>query len=235
MFNRKKKEEISATELKLTRMFEEMNGENSGADSEKLICETQCTMARIRSYSDFLYIMRVKPIQTLCYYSAAVMFLLMLAALWCKEFVLTVIFGIFFLLLAALPHNMRIHFFNKQADSLENSFLKIINAEFGENEIILKISEPAEQENKNNEDESSARRSELLTKSAVTITVPYNRIRSAYECSHSFYLFPADENGHKMETIICDKTQFLCGTPMNLRNVLVKNVGKNFRIKIKKA
>ncbi len=234
MFNGKKKEKIAATELKLTKMFEEMNGEN-GAGSERLICETQCTMARIRSYSDFLYIMRVKPIQTLCYYAAAVMFLLMLAALWCREFVLALIFGLFFLLLAAMPHNMRIHFFNRQADGLENSFGKIINAEFCEKEIILKISDPALQEPPKNTGESSARRSELSGESSVTITVPYERIRFAYECSHSFYLFPLDENNRKAETIICDKTQFLCGTPMNLRNVLVKNVGKSFRIKIKKA
>ena len=44
-----------STEAKLAQMLSEMNESKRGGDAGKLVCETECTMARIRSYSDFLY------------------------------------------------------------------------------------------------------------------------------------------------------------------------------------
>ncbi len=244
---RSKKEITESKESRLTRMFQEMNSAREDRRSDKLVCETLCTMARIRSLSDFLYLMRVRPLQTLCYYGAAAFFMLMLAALWCtigKDFddprnvwYLIVIFGIIFFVLATLPRNMRIAYFNKQADALEQSYGKLINAEFAEDRIILSVSStlPSEQE-LDEEGNAVARRSALARDDGTTVVteIPYKNIAVAYECSHSFYICPVDENRKSMDTIICDKTQFLCGTPMELRDRLARGCGKRFKIKTKK-
>ena len=71
-----------STEAKLAQMLSEMNESKRGGDAGKLVCETECTMARIRSYSDFLYILRIKPLQTVCYYGAGAFLLLTLSALF---------------------------------------------------------------------------------------------------------------------------------------------------------
>ncbi len=128
-----------STEAKLAQMLSEMNESKRGGDAGKLVCETECTMARIRSYSDFLYILRVKPLQTVCYYGAGAFLLLTLSALWCREWLLAVIFAVIFIILATLPHNMRIQYFNRRADEMEQSYGKVINAEFGGEDITLKI------------------------------------------------------------------------------------------------
>ena len=64
-----------STEAKLARMLGEFNDEKR-PDDGRLVCETQCNMARIRSFSDFMFLMKVRPLQTACYYGAAVFFLL---------------------------------------------------------------------------------------------------------------------------------------------------------------
>ena len=240
MFRSKRQKEIlESTESKLARMFEEFNAEKRPEDG-RLVCETLCTMARIRSFSDFMYLMKVRPLQTACYYGAAVLFLLMLAAFWCKEWLLGAVFGVLFLILATLPHNMRIQYFNKRADKLESSFGKVINADFtGEESVKLTISASQEQnsaKSSEQQEESTARTSQVaLDDNAVTLEIPYNKINLAYECSHSFYLFPERESENTPEAIICDKTQFLCGTPMQLRDRLARVCGKRFKIKTKKA
>lgn len=245
----KSKDEITESkEAKLTKMFAEMNAVKQGGSSDKLVCETECTMARIRSMSDFLYLMRVKPLQTLCYYGAAAFFLLMLAAIWCtvgfgmedprNVWYLIVLFAVIFLVLATLPHNMRIFYFNKQADSLEESYGKIINADFTDTEIVLSVSEAKDYEPQLDDDGNAiARRSAVSKDENTTIVthIPYKNIAAAYECSHSFYIFPVDENKKEMDTVICDKTQFLCGTPMQLRDRLARGCGRRFKIKTKKA
>ena len=247
--NMKSREEITESkESKLTRMFAEINAAKESGKGDRLVCETQCTMARIRSLSDFLYLMRVKPLQTACYYGAAVFFLLTVAAVWCtigKDFddprnvwYLIVIFGIIFFILATLPHNMRISYFNKQADALERSYGKIINAEFTDKDIILSVSDSIPEEQQLDEEGNAVARRSALSKdekSTVVVHIPYENIPLAYECSHSFYIFPVDENKKGMDTIICDKTQFLCGTPMGLRDRLARGCGKRFKIKAKKA
>lgn len=237
--SKRQKEILESTESKLARMFEEFNAEKRPQDG-RLVCETLCTMARIRSFSDFMYLMKIRPLQTACYYGAAVLFLLMLAAFWCKEWLLGAVFGVMFLILATLPHNMRIQYFNKRADKLESSFGKVINADFtGEEAVKLTISDlqgqdsakPAEQP-----EESTARISQAaLDENAVMLEIPYKKITLAFECSHSFYIFPERERESTPEAIICDKTQFLCGTPMQLRDRLAKGCGKRFKIKTKKA
>lgn len=240
MFTSKRQKEIlESTEAKLTRLFEEFNAEKNLAGDDRLVCETECTMARIRAFSDFMYLMRVKPLQTACYYAAAVMFLLLAAAIWCREWLLTAIFGVLFLVLASLPHNMRIQYFNRRADRLESEFGRVINADFTDDEsIILTIAAPSEGESTDPDEreDSRARASDAYRdKDAKTVTVPYKSIGAAYECSHSFYIFPAEIIDGCPETIICDKTQFLCGTPMELRDKLTRGCGKHFKIKTKKA
>ncbi len=238
--SKKQKEIVESTESKLARMFEEFNAEKR-PDNGRLTCETQCTMARIRSFSDFMYLMKVRPLQTACYYGAAVVFLLMLAAFWCREWLLGAIFGVLFVILATLPHNMRIQYFNKRADKLEGSFGRIINADFtGGDNIVLTISSPLEAESDGaklpQREDAPARSSEAAhDKNARTLEIPYKKIYLAYECSHSFYLFPEKENESIPEAIICDKTQFLCGTPMQLRDRLARYCGKKFKITTKKA
>ena len=217
MFRSKRQQEIlESTESKLAKMFEEMNTEKR-PDNGRTVCETECTMARIRSFSDFMYLMKVRPLQTACYYAAAVLFLLMLAAFWCTEWLLGAVFAVLFLVCATLPHNMRIQYFNKRADKLENSFGKVVSVDLSE--------------------EASARVSEALRdKNARVVEIPYKNIYRAYECSHSFYLFPVMENkDEQLDAIICDKTQFICGTPMQARDRLARGCGKRFKIKVKKA
>lgn len=242
MFKSKRQKEIlESTEAKLARMFEEFNAENDPSDDGRLVCETQCTMARIRAFSDFMYLMKVKPLQTACYYAAAVLFLLMAAAIWCSEWVLTAIFGVLFLICATLPHNMRIQYFNRRADKLEDSFGSVINADFtGDKDIVLTISAPDSAEADGYQpperEEMSARTSGAAHDvNAKTVTLPYEKVAYAYECSHSFYIFPGEKSDDIPDTIICDKTQFLCGTPMQLRDRLARGIGKRFKIKTKKA
>lgn len=235
---RSKEEVLESKESKLTRMFKEMNENREGGRYETLVCETECTMARIRSLSDFLYLLRVKPIQTLCYYGAAAFFLLTLAALWCSEWLLAAIFAAIFLALAFAPHNMRIAYFNKQADEMEQSYGKIINAEFTEDKIILSVSKVVMHEQELDEEGNAVARRSALAKdeeSTIRIEILYKDIATAFECSHSFYIFPMDEKKKRMDTIICDKTQFLRGTPMELRDRLARGCGKRFKIKVKKA
>lgn len=245
---RSKEEITESKESKLTRMFEEMNASREGGKSEKLVCETECTMARIRSLSDFLYLIRVKPLQTLCYYGAAVFFLLTLAALWCSigigmddprnVWYLVVIFAVIFFVLATLPHNMRISYFNKQADKLEKSYGKVINAEFTEEDIILTVSTAIHNEQTVDEEGNATARRSAVSKDEESTTVtniPYKNVVQAIECSHSFYIFPVDDEKKSMDTVICDKTQFLCGTPMALRDRLARGCGRRFKIKVKKA
>ena len=222
MFRSKRQQEIlESTESKLAKMFEEMNTEKR-PDNGRIVCETECTMARIRSFSDFMYLMKVRPLQTACYYAAAVLFLLMLAAFWCTEWLLGAVFAVLFLVCATLPHNMRIQYFNKRADKLENSFGKVVSVDLSEEDnLTLTISAPDQAES-----DGAAR----------VVEIPYKNIYRAYECSHSFYLFPVMENkDEQLDAIICDKTQFICGTPMQARDRLARGCGKRFKIKVKKA
>ncbi|MGN1119099.1 MAG: hypothetical protein ACI4Q4_02000 [Oscillospiraceae bacterium] len=238
-FSKKKKEKIQSAEAKLTQLLSDINSD-SRENSGRLICETECTMARIRSYSDFLYELRVKPVQTLCYYGAVVFFLLAAGAAWCREWVLTLIFGVICLVLATLPHNLRIQHFNKQADRMENSYNKTMNVEFTDSAVVVNSSEAVRKKQEIDENGSPLPRRSAVqnpqdSRETLHVEIPYERIVQAAECSHSFYLFPVDENKRSMETIICDKTQFLCGTPMQLRDMLARKCGKRFRIKTKKA
>ena len=210
-----KKEILQSREEKLADLFTEMNAERH-YDNGRLIVETECTMARIRAYSDFLYALKIKPLQTLCYYAAGFFFLLTGSAIWTREWVLTIIFGVIFLVLATLPHNMKIWYFNKNADSLEQSYGKIQNAEFADDKIIPRELPPKDP------DINAPREAEKVTE------FPYKSITLAVECAHSFYMFP-----EKAETIICDKTLFLAGTPMGLRDHMARKIGKRFKIKTK--
>lgn len=241
MFRSKRQQEIlESTESKLTRMLGELNAEKRPEDG-RLVCETECTMARIRSFSDFMYLMKVRPLQTACYYAAAVLFLLMLAAFWCTEWLLGAVFAVLFIVCATLPHNMRIQYFNKRADKLENSFGRIFSADLsGDDSIVLTISSPDEAQPDGaavpEGGEQRARVSEAFRdRNAKTVEIPYKNIWRAYECSHSFYLFPVMENGENLDALILDKTQFICGTPMQARDRLTRGCGKRFRIKVKKA
>lgn len=211
-----KKELLQSREEKLAALFTEMNAERRN-DNGKLIVETECTMARIRAYSDFLYALRIKPIQTVCYYAAGFFFLLTGSAIWTRELLLTIIFGVIFLVLATLPHNMKIWYFNKNADSMEQSYDKIQNVEFADDMIILRETLP------------KAPDSKAPREFEKTVEFPYKKITLAVECAHSFYIFP-----EKAETIICDKTLFLAGTPMALRDHLARKISKKFKIKTKK-
>lgn len=210
-----KKELLQTREEKLANLLVEMNADRY-PDNGKLIVETECTMARIRAYSDFLYALKMKPIQTVSYYAAGFFFLLTGSAIWTREWLLTVIFAVIFLVLATLPHNMKIWYFNKNADSLEQSYGKIQNVEFAADRLILRELPPKDP------DSSAPRKAEQ------TSEFLYKNITLAVECAHSFYLFP-----EKAEAIICDKTLFLAGTPMGLRDHLARKIGKKFKIKTK--
>lgn len=232
----RKKDILESTESKLTRLFAEMNAEAKTNEPNKLICETECTMARIRSYSDFLYLLKVKPLQTACYYAAVVALLLAIAAFFCSEWLLGAVFVVLLFIFATLPRNMRISYFNKQADLLEQSYHKIINTDFGDEAITITLSTAIHNKTELDENgDATARRSAVVKDDdAVVLTVPYKNISVAYECSHSFYILPFDENRKRMDTIICDKTQFLCGTPMELRDLLARKCGRLFKLKMKK-
>ena len=210
-----KKELLQTREEKLADLLVEMNAERR-PDNGKLIVETECTMARIRAYSDFLYALKMRPVQTASYYGAGFFFLLTGSAIWTREWILTALFAVIFLVLATLPHNMKIWYFNKNADSLEQSYGKIQNAEFADDKLILRELPPKDP------DSSVPREAEQVTE------FPYKSITLAVECQHSFYLFP-----EKAEAIICDKTLFLAGTPMGLRDHLARKIGKKFKIKTK--
>ena len=121
---------------------------------------------------------------------------------------------------------------------MEQSYGKVINAEFGGEDITLKITPASPHTTKLDENgESTSRRTLLPADNAETteISLPYARVSLAVECSHSFYIFPVDEKKRALDTVICDKTQFLCGTPMELRDMLAKKCGKRFKIKTKKS
>lgn len=237
--SRKSKNMGESTEAKLARMLGEFNDEKR-SDDGRLVCETQCNMARIRSFSDFMFLMRVRPLQTACYYGAAVVFLLMLAAFWCSEWLLGVIFAVIFLVLATLPHNLRIQYFNRRADTLEDTFGCMVSADFTADErLVLTISSPENADidgavPERTEERQAAGSLTLHDRNAKQFIVPYKNIRIAYECSHSFYIFPDGEDKELPTAVICDKTQFVCGTPMQLRDRLARCCGKRFKIKVKK-
>lgn len=212
---RKKKEFLQTREQKLASLLTEMNAD-SRPDDGSPICETECTMARIRAFSDFLYRMKMKPWQTLCYYAAGFTLLLDVSAVWTREWLLTAVFTALLLIFATLPHNLRIWYFNKNADSLENSYGKIFNAEFADEKIVLRVLPPRDPDRK------APREAE------ATSEIPYESVLYAAECAHSFYIFI-----ERSETVICDKTQFLRGTPMGLRDFLARKIGKKLKIKNK--
>lgn len=215
---RNKKKLLQTSEQKLTELLGEMNAEKRPDKSDKLVCETEITMARIRSYSDILYALKMKPWQTACYYAAAVLFLMLCAAVWTREWLLTVIFAALFLVCATLPHNMRISYFNKNADALEGYYGKELNIEFADDKLIVSELIPRAPENA---DDKTPRTPER------TVELDYKKL-TAIECVHSFYIFP-----EKSETLICDKTLFLCGTPMGARDILARKLGRRFKIKTK--
>lgn len=214
---RNKKKLLETSEQKLAALLGEMNAEKR-VSSDKLICETEISMARIQSYSNFMYALKMKPLQTFCYYAAGFFLLLTGSAIWTREWILTAIFGIIFVIFATLPYNMRLHYFNKNADVLEDMFGVDLNIEFAAEKLIVTQKPPSDPENA---DENEPRASEK------TAEFSYESL-TAVECTHSFYIFP-----EKSETLICDKTLFLCGTPMGLRDHLARKLGRKFKIKTK--
>ena len=128
------------------------------------------------------------------------------------------IFAVVFLIFATLPHNMRIRYFNKNADALESLYGKDLNIEFADEKLIVTELTPRTPENAN---DKTPRPPEKI------IEFPYDKLTAA-ECSHSFYIFPEGS-----EALICDKTLFLCGTPMGLRDFLARKLGRKFKIKTK--
>ena len=215
MLNKKKL--LQTSEEKLAALLGEMNAEKR-ADSGKLICETEITMARIQAYSDFMYALKMKPWQTFCYYAAGAFFLLTGSAIWTREWLLTAIFAVLFVIFATLPHNMRISYFNKNADVLESLFGVDLNVEFADEKLIVTELAPRDPENAA---DNTPRTPEK------TYEFSYDKL-TAVECTHSFYIFP-----EKSETLICDKTLFLCGTPMGLRDHLTRKLRRKFKIKTK--
>ena len=116
-------------------------------------------------------------------YTAAVLFLLMLAAFWCTEWLLGAVFAVLFLVCATLPHNMRIQYFNKRADKLENSFGKVVSVDLSEEDnLTLTISAPDQAESDGaavpERAEASARVSEALRdKNARVVEIPYKYLQ----------------------------------------------------------
>ena len=215
MLNKKKL--LQTSEQKLAALLGEMNAEKH-PDNGKLICETEISMARIQAYSDFMYALKMKPLQTFCYYAAGFFFLLTGSAVWTREWLLTAIFAVLFIVFASLPSNMRTHYFNKNADVLDGLFGVDLNVEFAPEKLIVTQFTPRAPENA---DDNTPRTPEKTTEFS------YESL-TAVECSHSFYIFP-----EKSETLICDKTLFLCGTPMALRDHLARKLGRKFKIKTK--
>ena len=215
MLNKKKL--LQTSEQKLAALLGEMN-EEKRPDNGKLICETEISMPRIQAYSDFMYALKMKPWQTFCYYAAVFLLLLTGSAIWTREWLLTAIFAILFLIFATLPHNMRINYFNKNADVLESLYGVDLNIEFADEKLIVTQLMPRDPENAADKTPRTPEK---------TSELPYDKL-TAVECSHSFYIFP-----EKSETLICDKTLFLCGTPMALRDHLARKLGRKFKIKTK--
>ena len=212
-----KKKLLQTSEQKLAELLSEMNAEKRHA-SGKLICETEITMPRIQAYSDFMYALKMKPWQTFCYYAAGFFLLLTGSAIWTREWLLTAIFAVIFVVFASLPHNMRISYFNKNADVLGSLYGVDLNIEFAAEKLIVTRLTPRDPENAaDNTPRTPEKTSEF----------PYDKL-TAVECSHSFYIFP-----ERSETLICDKTLFLCGTPMGLRDHLARKLGRRFKIKTK--
>ena len=209
-----KKKILQTSEQKLAALLGEMNAEKR-VDNGKLICETEISLARIQAYSDFMYALKMKPWQTFCYYAAGFFFLLTGSAIWTREWVLTAIFAVLFFVFASLPSNMRTRYFNRNADVLDSMTDVALNVEFAPEKLIVTQYEPRKP------DDNTPREPQK------TAEFPYEAL-TAVECSHSFYIFP-----EKSETLICDKTLFLCGTPMALRDHLARKLGKKFRIKTK--
>ena len=103
-----------------------------------------------------------------------------------------------------------------------------------EDRLVLTISSLPDEDG--GDSESSAGASVALSdRNAEVVEIPYKSIGQAFECSHSFYLFPEPVDGKRLDAIICDKTLFICGTPMQLRDRLMRACGKRFKIRIKKA
>lgn len=212
-----KKEFLKTREEKLLELLGEMNSD-SRPDDGRIICETEITMARVKAYSDFMYALKMKPWQTASYYAAAFFFLLTGSAIWTREWVLAVIFALIFVILATLPHNMRIHYFNKNADALDERSGKDLNIEFADEKLIISEFTPRPPESA---DDKTPRTPESMAE------LTYDKL-TAVECVHSFYIFP--ENA---PALICDKTEFLCGTPMGLRDHLARKLGRKLKIKTK--
>lgn len=212
-----KKKILQTREEKLLELLGEMNSD-SRPDDGKIICETEITMARIKAYSDFMYILKMRPWQTASYYAAAFFFLLTAAAVWTHEWLLTAIFTVLFFILATLPHNMRTLYFVRNADTLEERRGKDLNIEFADDRLIISEFTPRSPENA---DDKTPRDPES------TSELPYDKL-TAVECVHSFYIFPEDA-----PALICDKTEFLCGTPMGLRDHLARKLGRKLKIKTK--
>ena len=118
---------------------------------------------------------------------------------------------------------------------MEQSYGKVINAEFAEDAIKLKITPAKPQKQNVDENGNATARRSVVEESGSTeeLDIPYDRVVQAFECAHSFYIFPVDENRSTLETVICDKTQFLCGTPMQLRDTLARKCGKRLKLKMK--
>lgn len=215
MLNKKKL--LQTSEQKLTALLGEMNAEKR-ADSGKLICETEISMARIKAYSDFMYALKMKPWQTFCYYAAGFFFLLTGSAIWTREWLLTAIFAILFVIFATLPSNMRTRYFVKNADVLDDLHGVDLNVEFAPEKLIVTQLTPRDPENS---DDKTPREPEKTSEFA------YESL-TAVECTHSFYIFT-----ERSKALICDKTLFLCGTPMGLRDHLARKLGRRFKIKTK--
>lgn len=214
--NRKSPAHIIEQE-KLIGLLSEINAD-SRPDDGILVCETEYTMARIKAFSDFMYILKMRPWQNACYYAAGAFFLLSGAAVWTKEWIRLALFALIFLILCGTPRRLRTRYFCDNADILENYYSKIIGAEFSENCVKLSAVTPPPPDSKEPEQ-----------RSPIT-EIPYENISYAVECSHSFYIFPKNS-----ETVICDKALFKCGTPMGLRDFLARKLGRKFKIKIKKG
>lgn len=198
---------------KLIGLLSELNAD-SRPDDGILICETEYTMARIKAYSDFMYILKMRPWQSACYYAAGAFFLLSAAAVWTKEWIRLALFVLIFLMFCSAPRRIRTNYFCNSADLLEKYYSKIIGAEFSEDCLKLFAVTLPPPDSKEPEGRS------LITE------VLYDDISRAIECSHSFYIFPKDS-----ETVICDKTLFKRGTPMGLRDLLTRKLGKKFKLK----
>lgn len=218
----KNKKEVLKTSLKtseerLIELLGDLNADSS-PDAGLPICETEITFERIKAYADFHYNLKLKKYGTACYYAAAFFFLVMCSAIWTHEWLLTAIFAAVFFIFATLPGNLRTRNLNRLADAMERYSGEVLNTDFSDSGIV--VTEYAPRENPN---DKSPR------KALNTAEYDYEKM-SAAECVHSFYLFV--ENS---PPIICDKTEFLRGTPMGLRDFLARKLGRRFKINNKKS